>query len=58
MAAMRSRHTTIHDIATRANVALSSVLRALNGPPAVSEPLRERVLRAVAELVPGDPVRV
>lgn len=41
---------TIRDVASRANVALSSVSRVLNGHPAVSETLRQRVLSAVAEL--------
>lgn len=46
----RSSHITIRDVASRANVALSSVSRVLNGHPAVSESLRQRVLSAVAEL--------
>lgn len=46
----RSTNITIRDVATRANVALSSVSRVLNGHSAVSETLRQRVLTAVAEL--------
>jgi LacI family transcriptional regulator len=41
---------TIRDVADRAGVALSSVSRVLNGHPAVSESLRQRVLSAVAEM--------
>lgn len=50
MAASKSSNITIRDVATRANVALSSVSRVLNGHPAVSEELRKRVLSAVADL--------
>jgi len=46
----KSTSITIRDVARRANVALSSVSRVLNGHPAVSETLRQRVLSAVAEL--------
>lgn len=46
----KSTNITIRDVASRANVALSSVSRVLNGHPAVSETLRQRVLSAVAEL--------
>lgn len=46
----RSATATIKDVADRAGVALSSVSRVLNGHPAVSESLRQRVLSAVAEL--------
>lgn len=42
--------TTIKDVAERAGVALSSVSRVLNGHPAVSEELRQRVLAAVSEM--------
>lgn len=38
------------DVADHAGVALSSVSRVLNGHPAVSESLRQRVLSAVAQL--------
>lgn len=47
---MKAQNVTIKDVADRAGVALSSVSRVLNGHPAVSESLRERVLKAVAEL--------
>lgn len=50
MAARKDSTMTIRDVASRANVALSSVSRVLNGHPAVSEALRQRVLSAVAEL--------
>jgi LacI family transcriptional regulator len=42
--------TTMKEIAQRAGVALSSVSRVLNSHPAVSENLRQRVLRVVDEL--------
>jgi LacI family transcriptional regulator len=42
--------TTMKEIAQQAGVALSSVSRVLNGHPAVSEGLRQRVLRVVDEL--------
>jgi len=45
-----SPNITIRDVADRAGVALSSVSRVLNGHPAVSESLRQRVLSAVADL--------
>jgi LacI family transcriptional regulator len=41
---------TIRDVARRAAVSVASVSRALNAPSAVREELRERVLKAVAEL--------
>lgn len=47
---MKTSNSTIKDVADRAGVALSSVSRVLNGHPAVSESLRQRVLVAVAEL--------
>jgi LacI family transcriptional regulator len=50
MSAKRTPTITIRDVAARADVALSSVSRVLNGHPAVSDSLRERVQRAVAEL--------
>lgn len=50
MAAKKAPTITIKDVAARADVALSSVSRVLNGHPAVSEALRERVQRAVVEL--------
>jgi LacI family transcriptional regulator, galactose operon repressor len=42
--------TTMKEIAQQAGVALSSVSRVLNGHPAVSEGLRQRVMRVVDEL--------
>lgn len=48
--ARSTQNTTIRNVADLAGVALSSVSRVLNGHPAVSESLRERVLSAVAEL--------
>jgi LacI family transcriptional regulator len=52
MAEMRDAvgKTTMKEIAQQAGVALSSVSRVLNGHPAVSEGLRQRVLRVVEEL--------
>lgn len=45
-----SRKVTIREVADRAGVALSSVSRVLNGHPAVSESLRQRVMSSVAAL--------
>lgn len=42
--------TTLADVARRARVGVMTVSRALRDPGSVSEPLRERVLAAVAEL--------
>ena len=45
-----SKHTvSIHDVAARAGVAISSVSRVLASHPDVSDRMRERVLRAVEE---------
>jgi len=44
------RVATIHDVATRAGVAVSSVSRALNGHPDVSPQMRARVLAAAEAL--------
>lgn len=49
--AERLRHPpTMHDVAQKAAVALSSVSRALSGHPDVSPAMRERVLEAAKEL--------
>ncbi len=45
-----TKKVTIKDVADRAGVALSSVSRVLNGHPAVSESLRQRVMKSVAAL--------
>lgn len=45
-----SRSVTIHDVAKRAGVAVSSVSRALGNHPDVSEAMRDRVTRAAEEL--------
>jgi len=45
-----ARPVTIHDVARRAGVAVSSVSRALSGHPNVSDELRRRVQLAAAEL--------
>jgi LacI family transcriptional regulator len=44
------RRPTMHDVAARAGVALSSVSRALGNHPDVSKRMRRRVLEAAAEL--------
>ena len=41
---------SIGDVAKRAGVSLGTASRAINGNPAVSPQLRERVLAAAAEL--------
>jgi LacI family transcriptional regulator len=45
-----SRSVTIHDVANRAGVAVSSVSRALGNHPDVSEAMRDKVTRAAEEL--------
>jgi LacI family transcriptional regulator len=45
-----SRRANIRDVAARAEVAVKTVSRVLNGHPYVSDGLRERVERAMAEL--------
>jgi len=45
-----SRSVTIHDVAKRAGVAVSSVSRALGNHPDVSEAMRDKVTRAAEEL--------
>ena len=40
---------TIRDIASLAGVSPATVSRVINGRPEVSEPVREKVLRVVAE---------
>ena len=45
-----SKKTTIHDIAERLNVTASTVSRALNGNPRISDNTRKAVLRAAREL--------
>ncbi len=47
---LRAEPVTIHDVARRAGVALSSVSRVLSEHPDVSPTMRARVLRAAAEL--------
>ena len=47
---VNSRPPTIKEVAARAGVALSSVSRVLNDHPDVSPGMRDRVLRAVAEV--------
>ncbi|GAX89507.1 LacI family DNA-binding transcriptional regulator [Effusibacillus lacus] len=42
--------TTIHDVAKRANVSISTVSRVLNNSPLVTAEKRERVLEAIREL--------
>jgi len=44
------RRVTMHDVASRAGVALSSVSRALGGHPDVSKKMRRRVIQAANEL--------
>ena len=46
----KSRPVTIHDVAQRAGVAVSSVSRALGNHPDVSEAMRAKVTRAAQEL--------
>ncbi|BFP42006.1 LacI family DNA-binding transcriptional regulator [Flavobacteriaceae bacterium GF1] len=45
-----SKKTTIHDIAERLNVTASTVSRALNGNPRISDNTRKAVLKAAREL--------
>lgn len=45
-----TRPRTMHEVAARAGVAISSVSRVLSGHPDVSEAMKQKVLRAVAEL--------
>jgi len=49
----------IREVATRAGVSEASVSRVINGSPLVNEPLRQRVLQAMAELKysPSAPAR-
>ena len=47
---MEKSKVTIYDVASEANVAISTVSRVLNGSPEVSEETRERVSRAIEKL--------
>lgn len=47
---MADTKVTIYDIASRANVSVSTVSRVLNGTAAVAENKRERVLRTIREM--------
>ena len=55
----RGQSMTIRDVAKASGVSISTVSRVLNGHPDVSETVREKVMKAVADLhyVPNDSAR-
>lgn len=48
--AARTARVTVHDVAKRAGVAISTVSRVVNGAPRVNQDIRQRVEAAIAEL--------